>query len=86
MTKLSKDARKELLWWSDNIESSSKPIQNSEPDLVIQTDASMKGFGGTCCGINTSGRWTKDEKEQHINVLELLAVDYALKAFEKSFD
>ena len=44
------------------------------PDLTIFLDASDKGWGVSCQGITTGGRWSSLEKSWHINVLELEAV------------
>ena len=50
-------------------------------DLTIRTDASLLGWGATCNGMSTGGRWNMEEAEQHINCLELKAAILALKAF-----
>ena len=55
----------------------------STPDIdyVIYTDASESGWGAHD-DINSIGRWwSDDEIHYHINVLELLAIELALKAF-----
>jgi ribonuclease HI len=49
--------------------------------VVLQTDASLLGWGAVMNDSKTGGIWNYDEKENHINYLELLAVFYALKAF-----
>ena len=43
-------------------------------DLLIETDASRKGWGAYCQGISTGGPWCLEEKRLHINCLELLAI------------
>ena len=62
------------------------PIKPTPPDIdyVIYTDASETGWGAHD-GINgiIEGRWSDDEIHYHINVLELLAIELALKAFLK---
>ena len=40
--------------------------------MLIQTDASKKGWGAVCKGVQTRGLWSKEEQLLHINVLELL--------------
>ena len=50
-------------------------------DLTIRTDASLLGWGATCNGRTTGGRWSVGEAEQHINGLELEAATLALKSF-----
>lgn len=39
------------------------------------------GWGATCKGRTTGGRWSVEEAEQHINCLELKAAILALKSF-----
>ena len=51
--------------------------------MLIQADASRKGWGAVCEGISTGGQWSKEEKLLHINVLELKAVKLALLTFNK---
>ena len=49
------------------------------PDMIISTDASTKGWGASMNGEHTGGEFTMEEKEYHINVLELMATLYGLK-------
>ena len=53
------------------------------PDMVIFTDASTsQGWGAHMeGGPSTGGRWSQEERGLHINVLELLAVEIAVKTF-----
>ena len=82
-TCLSKDAEEELDWWIKNVESSFSPLQTTEPEIELKTDASSSGgWGAVCLSQQTGGRWSKEEQKSHINVLELMAVEYALKSFE----
>ena len=50
-------------------------------DLTIRTDASLRGWGATCRGSTTGGRWSMEEQGQHINYLELKAAFRTLKSF-----
>ena len=76
---LSCDSLEEIRWWSSNIQSSSRKIHHSSPDVVIHTDASKTGWGAQVeNGVNTCGIWSKLESNRHINYLELLAVKLAL--------
>jgi len=52
--------------------------------VTIQSDASLAGCGAVCNGVRTGGSWTPQEQEMHINCLELLATDLAMKSFLKS--
>ena len=58
----------------------------ASPDLAIKitTDASLKGWGAHCAGTSTQGLWTQEERNLHINALEMKAVSFAVKAFTKN--
>ena len=85
-TELSVSARKELQWWSDHVGHSFNIVSHDKPQLIITTDASLKGWGAHCGNIRTGGSWESSEAENHINYLEILAAFLGLKAFgqEKS--
>jgi len=55
--------------------SSIAPAHNQ---VVLQTNASKKGRGAFFQGIRTWGAWSREEENFHINVLELLAIKYAI--------
>ena len=42
---LSSDSLSEVCWWFSNIQSASKKIHQSSPEVVIYTDASKTGWG-----------------------------------------
>ena len=42
---LSDDMKLELQWWVDNLETATSPTSNGNPDIVIDTDASLIGWG-----------------------------------------
>ena len=44
----------------------------------------MQGWGATCQGKSTNGKWSSQESIQHINLLELKAAFLALKTFLKN--
>jgi hypothetical protein len=78
---LSIKARAELDWWLANIDQSFFPLEKTKPDVEITTDASTAGWGAVYLAIETGGRWSSHEKSLHINCLELIAIEYALKSF-----
>ena len=41
---LSKDARKEVIWWKNNVMNRSKKIRVNKPQFVLTTDASTEGW------------------------------------------
>ena len=80
--KLDQENLDDLNWWIQNIKGSCKNIKRDSPNVIVQTDASKKGWGAhiahTC--EKTGGRWSASESELHINELEMLAVLYALRS------
>ena len=58
-----------------------KALVNGDPDLTIETDASLLGWGAVCNGIRTGGLWTQSARLLHINCLELMGEAFAVKAF-----
>ena len=53
-------------------------------EMVITSDASKMGWGATFGNLSTNGRWSKQESDLHINVLELKATFLAIQAFLKN--
>ena len=50
-------ALEELTWWRDNLEAwNGKGLVSGTPDMVIETDASRKGWGAYCMGVSTGGQ------------------------------
>ena len=78
---LSQEAMLELQWSHDNIETVYKPLITEKITMLITTDACLKGWGATCNGVATGGVWSIDEKEHHINYLEMHVVFLGLKTF-----
>ncbi|XP_046573530.1 uncharacterized protein LOC124281640 [Haliotis rubra] len=74
----------ELKWWMTNLTNfNGKPIMTAHPDVILQTDATKKGWGAICGQRSTGGRWSEIEQSMHINVLELKAIYLALLTFCK---
>ena len=47
-------AREEIIWWRDHLRGwNGKALFQTSVDLVIETDASRKGWGASCEGVNT---------------------------------
>ena len=79
---LSVQALLELRWWIDSIrEWNGRAIISPSPDLVIETDASLTGWGAVLDQQRIGGAWNSEEKELHINVLELKGALFAVRAF-----
>ena len=78
-------AKEELVWWRDHLQAwNGKALFQRSVDLVIETDASRKGWGAYCEGVSTGGAWCSNEQRLHINSLELLAGSFAIKTFCKN--
>ena len=84
---LDEKARLELNWWIGNLKlREGKPILTSPPDLIIHSDAAKTGgWGAECNGVQTGGQWSREEKDLHINELEMIAADLAVKTFLRMF-
>lgn len=81
---LTREAKLDLEWWQHHLENSGKflrPIKLIKPAIVIFTDASLSGWGAVCNEKRTRGFWNFQQKNFHINVLELLAVEFGLFCF-----
>lgn len=51
--------------------------------IIITTDASLQGYGAHMQDLTVHGLWTITQTHLHINHLELIAIQLALKAFRK---
>jgi hypothetical protein len=82
---LDQPAREEILWWRDHLHAwNGRALFQDPVELIIETDASRKGWGAYCEGVRTGGPWSFEEKRLHINCLEILAGSLAIKTFTKS--
>ena len=83
-TQISPRAQQNLIWWQSQLPlNSCSPILRREASIVIESDASMQGWGATCQGVTTNGVWTVEEAQCHINILELKAAFLAIQCFLK---
>ena len=78
----------DLKWWLNNLDSLQANILDKDPDLVIFTDASLMGYGFYVPSSNTmaGSRWSPSEASFHINVLEIMAIENALKSYCSPFN
>jgi hypothetical protein len=79
---LSPDIFQELDWWLNNIHKYNT-LRQYQFNLEILSDASTSGWGAVCGTETTSGSWSIDEKDYHINFLELKAAFLGLQCFAK---
>ena len=79
---LSPSARSDLEWWlacGDLLPSA--PLDPFTPTHVMETDASLIGWGAFLDSSSFSqGRWSSTESRLHINYLELKAIQLGIKA------
>ena len=72
---LNENSKIELKWWVQNLELCNGPALIQPPaEVLMQTDASTKGWGATCNGASTGGMWSAHEIKNHINVSKLLTI------------
>ena len=82
---LTNEAREELKWWRDHFTQwNGRSLITHNTSLTIETDASKRGWGAVCNRIRTGGPWNPQERLMHINCLELLAAQIAIKCFAKN--
>ena len=82
---LNDNSKIQLKWWEQNLElCNGQSLIKLLAEVLIQTDASTKGWGATYYGISTGGMWSAQEMKNHINVLKLLAIKLAIQTFSKT--
>lgn len=82
---ISREAKDELRWWIKEVTRwNGRPVALTNPRMVIETDASLLGWGARCKGQSTGGMWTMEERRAHINLLELLGGTFAVKALAQN--
>ena len=48
--------QEELIWWVNNLKlSNGRSLVNSKPQIIITSDASLKGWGASCQGQSNRG-------------------------------
>jgi len=71
-----------LLWWAQEQNlTAGVPMLPISFSTRIFTDASTKGWGAHCNSSLAQGKWSQEETQLHINLLEMRAVKQALLAF-----
>ncbi len=75
LVKVNQEARQAILWWLDRSNTQKgQPLGQFQPDLTLNTDASMTGWGAHAPGFQASGDWSPEQLHLSINALELMAV------------
>ena len=78
---ISTEAREDIVWWIDNIDTLNRQLSKQLPSVFITSDSSDFAWGGTRDGQSAGGPWSANEQTWHINVKELLAAFLTLKTF-----
>ena len=76
------DPQFHLKWWMDpNRFIQGIYIHPPDPNAFLFTDASLYGWGAHLEPMRLSfhGHWTEDQSQLHINILEIMAIPFALK-------
>lgn len=81
LMKITSNMRKQLNWWSSNIDHQYRVIRHDLPKVTITTDASLLGWGAVLGHRSIGGRWSAEERNNHINILEMMAIFQAIKSF-----
>ena len=58
------------------------PRHAEEHNLLLFTDASVKGWGAHLGDLTVSGLWSDTEANLHINIMELKALFLAIRSFQ----
>lgn len=85
--RLNQNSRLEIAYWIENLPvHPGSPVLLQNPDMVIESDSSLEGWGSRCNHATTGGLWSKEDKIRcgHINSLELKAAMLALQSFAKN--
>ena len=87
MIMLTKDCLTDLKWWIQSLTLlKGKPFRLDHPDMTLFSDAASSTGWGACTeeGLRAGGPWTIYESQNlHINQMELIAAERAIKAFTK---
>ncbi|CAG2196222.1 unnamed protein product [Mytilus edulis] len=60
---ISNQMKGDLEWWVANVSTELRHISHGSPQIVIQTDASLLGWGGILSDNEIGGRWTDEESK-----------------------
>lgn len=83
---LSPESSEELQWWIDHLTewNGKSQVRTQDPDITIESDASLTGWGATSGGVDSGGHWGLNERQWHINCLEIQAAKLAVQTFVKN--
>ena len=74
-------AKQELIWWIQQAKFwNGKPIHLQKPQMILTSDASKTGWGGTAGAKETRGFWSMEERSLSNNARELKAAALTIQA------
>ena len=79
------ESKSELNWWIQNIQFSVKHFVPSAATQVIYSDVSDIGWGAWENERYTGRNWSKLERIYHINLKEMIAVEFSLKSYARKY-
>src|SRR6185437_1507336 len=80
---LSTESLTQLDWWIEKLPNwNGRSLIPEIPTTTLYTDASISGWGVSRENCVIHGRWSKQEQQHHINILELTAILFAIKTFK----
>ena len=82
-THLTETAKSDIRWWKENVNHLYNDIIVPNSDKCTTTDASSYGWGEVMESQSTGGLFFTSEMKEHINVLEMKAIFFGLKALGK---
>ena len=69
-----------LNWWIVSLPSAYRSIEHGVPDVTLTSDALLRSLGAASGTAYTHGLWSEAETTYHINVLQLLAMEFGLRS------
>ena len=82
--RLSPEAVEDLQWWIQHLTIWNKrSLISPASRMIIDSDASLQGWGATFKGISTRGPWSPQEQTLHINCLELWQLPWQFKFLQR---
>ena len=83
---LNEKALQNLTWWETEIYLQEHKLIRPKPSAILFTDSSKLMWGCVMGTEKTGGNWSEEEKLDHINVLEIKAILFGLKALCSNLD
>lgn len=79
---LSEEVRKDIAWWLDDRDLTiGVPLHSPPQGILLFSDASHEGWGAHLEDLLTAEVWDHQDKQLHINILELKAAFLAIQEF-----